>query len=73
MALGMHFDCFGILCTPVPGLLICMGINVELGQEGLDIALILGGYKASLEVLGEGHILVTVSLAWWIIASSAAW
>ena len=43
MALGMNFDSFGSLCAHVPGLLVSLGIDVELGQEGLDIALILDG------------------------------
>ena len=51
MALGMHFDSFGGIFGPVPCLLISLGSDVELGQEGLDIYLILDRYKASLEVL----------------------
>ena len=43
MALGVHSDSFGSLCAPVPGLLVYLGIDVELGQEVLDIALILDG------------------------------
>ena len=41
MALWENFDSFGSLCAPVPDLIIFMGIDVELGQEGLYIALIL--------------------------------
>ena len=43
MALGVYFDSFGSLCDLVPGLLVYLGIYVELVQEGLDIALILYG------------------------------
>ena len=68
----MHFDNFGILCAPIPGVLIYLGIVVELIQEGFDIALVLDGHKARLEVLSEGQILVAVSLAWYLSASSAA-
>ena len=73
MALGMHFDSFGSLYEPVSGLLVFLNFFVELVKEGLDIALILDGYKASLEVLGEGRLCVSISLAWWLSASSAAW
>ena len=62
MALGMHFDSFGSLCAPVPGLLVSLSIDVELVQEGFDITFILDGYKASLEPLGEDHLIVAVSL-----------
>ena len=48
MALGMKFGSFCSICAPVPGLLISLGIDIEMGQEGLGIALILDGYKASL-------------------------
>ena len=41
IALGMHFGSFGSICAPVPDLLVSLGIDVELLQEGLDIALIL--------------------------------
>ena len=34
-SLGMHFYMFGRLCAPVPGLLVSLGINVELGQGSL--------------------------------------
>ena len=39
--LGVHYESFGSLCAPIPGLLISLGIDVELGQEGLDAVLIL--------------------------------
>ena len=71
--MGVHFEIFVSLCAPVPGLLVSLGIDIELGQKGLDIALILDGWKASLEVLGESQLLVDVSLACWFGASSAAW
>ena len=32
MALGMHFDIFGSLCAPVPGLLVYLEIDFELGH-----------------------------------------
>ena len=51
MNLGMHFDNCGSLCAPVPGLLVSLGIYVELGQEVLDITLVIDGHKASLEVI----------------------
>ena len=39
--LGMQFDNCGIIHATVQGLLFYMVIDVELGQEGLDIALVL--------------------------------
>ena len=51
---------------------ISLGINVELGQETLEIALVLDGQKSSIEVLSEVQLLVDVSLTWWLSASSAA-
>ena len=56
------------LVIPGPGL--CLGIYVELLQKVLDIALILDGQKASLEVLRKVHIIASVSLNWWLSASS---
>ena len=41
IALGVHFDSFGSLCAPVLGLIVSLGIDVELVQEGLDVTLIL--------------------------------
>ena len=73
MALGIHFDSFGGLCALVPGPIVSLGIDVELGQEGLEIALIFDVYKFSLEVLGEGQLLVAVSLTWWISDPSSTW
>ena len=43
MALGVQFDSFGSLCAPFPGLIVSWIIDVELGQEDLDIDLILDG------------------------------
>ena len=37
MALGMNFDSFGSLCAPVLDLLVSLGIDVELGEEILNI------------------------------------
>ena len=62
MAVGIHFGIFGSLCVPVPGLLVYLGIDVELVQEGLDISLILDIYKAILEVLvGVSFLLLSPS------------
>ena len=58
-----HFDSFCGLCALVPGLLVSLGIYVVLGQENLDIILVLGGQKSSLEVLSQDQLLVYVSLA----------
>ena len=57
----MRFENFGCLRAPVPGLIVSLGIDIELVQEGLDISLILDFHKASLEVLSEGQLLVAVS------------
>ena len=70
MALGIQFDSFGNLCAPVPGLLVSLIINDEFGQEGLDITLVFDGQNYSLGFLNEGQLLVAVSLAWWLSASS---
>ena len=59
----MKFDNCGSLRAPVPVLLIYLGIDVELGQEGLDITLIHDGHKASLEGISKGQLIVDVSLA----------
>ena len=73
MALGIQFDIFGYLCAPVLGLLVSLGVYFKLGQEGLDITLILDGYHASLEFLGKGQLFVAVSLTWCLSASYSAW
>ena len=72
MSLGTQFENFGVLRSPVPVLLVSLGMNVELGQKGLYIVLVLDGQNTSLEVLSEGHIIIAVSLTWWLSASSAA-
>ena len=41
--LGDAFDSFGGIYDPVLGLLISLGFDVELVQEGLNIVLILDG------------------------------
>ena len=46
----MHFDNFVSPCAPVPVLLVYLGIDVELGQEGLYITLVLDGKKASRKI-----------------------
>ena len=71
MAFGMHFDNCGSICDPVPGLLVSLGVYVEFLQEGLNINLVLYFQKTSLEVLSEGHLLVSVSLTWCLIYYSA--
>ena len=43
MDLGMHFDSFGSLYAPIPGLPTFLGIGIALVKEGLDIALIIDG------------------------------
>ena len=70
MDLGVHFGGFVSLRDPIPGLLIYLGIYVELGQENLDITLVLDVQKTRLELISEGQILVAVPLACWISASS---
>ena len=51
VAFMVHFDSWGSLRAPVPGLLVFLGIYFQLGQEGLDITLVLDLQKAGLEVL----------------------
>ena len=58
----MNFGNFGSLRAPILGLLVSLGIDVELGQEGLDIAFVLDEQKDVLEVLSEDQLLVAVSL-----------
>ena len=72
MELGINFDNCGSLHAPVPGLPIYLGIDVEFGQEGLEITLVIGGKKASLEVIIEGQLLVYISFSWWLSASSTS-
>ena len=38
----------------------------------VDITLVLYGHNVSLEVLDEVQLIVAVSLAWWLSASSTA-
>ena len=66
----MNFESFGSLCSSFLGLLISLGIDVELGQEILDITLLLNNHKSGLEFLIESPLLVAISLAWWLSASS---
>ena len=68
VALGIHFENCGNLHSPAPGLLVFLGIYVELAQEVLDITLVLSYHKARLEVLIEGQLRVAVSLSWCLIA-----
>ena len=60
MALGIHFDNCGSLRAPGKCLLVHLGIYVELGQEGLDITLVLDDQNTRLEVLSKGQPLVAV-------------
>ena len=62
MDLVVHFGNYDSLRAPVTGLLVYLGIDVELGKEGLNITLVLNVQKASLEVLSEGQLLVDVYL-----------
>ena len=57
MALRMHFENCVSFRVPFLGLLVSMGIDVKLGQEGLDITLILDGQNTSIEVLSEDQLL----------------
>ena len=59
----MNFEYCDSLCDPVLGLLISLGIDVELVQGSLGTALVLDVQRTRLEVLGEGQLLVAVSLA----------
>ena len=63
MGVGMQFGRCGSLYAPVLGLLVSLGIYVELRREGLDMILFLDGQKAILEVLSKGQLLVAVSIA----------
>ena len=47
----MHFDRFGCLYAPVPGLLFSLGIYVELEQEGLNVALVLDAHEDGFKIL----------------------
>ena len=71
VALRMHFENWGSICEHFPSILVYLEIDIELGQEGLEINLVLDDQKARLEVLSEGHIIVDVSFAWWLSAPSA--
>ena len=50
---GTQFDRLGRLCDPVPGLLVYLGINVELRQKGLHVVFVLYGHEASFKILGD--------------------
>ena len=51
-ALGIHFDMFVCLYAPVLVLLVSLYIYVELGHEGLYVALILDGHEDGFKILG---------------------
>ena len=48
----MHFDRFGRLYEPVPGLLVSLEIDVELVQEFLHVDSVLDGHEAGFKILG---------------------
>ena len=62
VTLGMYFSNYGSIHNPVPGLIISMGIYVELVQECLYISLVIYIQKAIIKVLSEVQILVNVSI-----------
>ena len=72
MDLGIYFDNGGSIRAPVPDLLVSMGIDVESGQEGLDITFVLDVQKSSIEVLSKGYIIFVASLNWCLSDSSNA-
>ena len=49
----MHLLNCGSLRVPILGLIVSLGIDIELGQEVLDITLVLDDQKAILGVLTE--------------------
>ena len=49
----MQFYRFGNLCAPVPFLIVSLGINVEMVQEGLHVILILDGHEVGFKILVE--------------------
>ena len=49
----MHFKRIGNLCAPFLGLLVSLGMDIELGQEGLHVVLILDVHEAGFSILGE--------------------
>ena len=67
----MHFENFGSLRAPVPGLLFSLGIDFKLVQDGLDITLVLDGQKVIHEFLSEVQIIVSFSLTFCLIDYSA--
>ena len=72
VALGVFFDNLGSLCAPAPVLTAPLVIDVELKKEGLGITLVFDGQKSGLELIIEGQLLSSVSLSWWLSASSSA-
>ena len=57
MAMEMQFGYFGSAHAPVPGLLVSLGIYVDMVNEGLDIIFVLDGQEYILEVLSQGRII----------------
>ena len=51
MTMGIHFDSHGSIQAPVPGLLVYLGIYVELEQEGLNVALVLDAHEDGFKIL----------------------
>ena len=60
MVLWIHFDICGSLRALFPGLFVYLGIDFEFGKELLDTTLVLDDHKASLEILSEDQIIVSV-------------
>ena len=73
MALGVHFDNFGILRYPVLGLIVSMVVDVELVYEGLYITVVLDVQKSGLEFLSEGWNIFDISLYCMLSAYSTDW
>ena len=63
MAMEMQFGYFGSAHAPVLGLLVSLGIYVDMVNEGLDIILVLDRQKTRPEVLSKGQLIFSVSLA----------
>ena len=64
----MHFENCGSSLSPLLVLIVSLGIDVKLVQEGLEITLVLDVQNTSLEVHSGVQILVDVSLYWQISA-----
>ena len=49
----MRFDGFGCIFAPLPGLLIYLGIDVELVQEGMHADLVISGHDSGFKIIGK--------------------